>query len=91
MTDTDPVTYEVEFQEWLVRARGLSERPARDVVSRLRRVRRFVDEHRIVHEPHAWAYAINHTELSQCTTSVRSQLKRAVMAYQEFLQAKRPQ
>lgn len=82
------IEHDGEFQEWLTQKCGLSAKPARDVVSRLRRVRRVVGEDRIVSEPHAWAYAINHTELSKCTTTVRSQLKRAVLAYQQFLQSR---
>jgi hypothetical protein len=88
MRQPRPSEVDSAFQGWLTLDRGLSPKSARDVVSRLRRVRRFVDDRRLVAEPHAWAFAINHTELSQCSSVVRSQLKRAVLDYQRFLKSR---
>jgi|LakMenEpi03Aug12_release.lakeMendotaPanAssembly.Ray.scaffolds.fasta_scaffold2010272_1 hypothetical protein len=74
-----------QFHAWLIQARGFATKPARDMISRVRRVRRYVDEDRITDEPHAWAFVIHHTELARCSSTVRSQLKRAVLIYQQFL------
>jgi hypothetical protein len=88
MSKDAPLQLDEQFQTWLTQARGFAMKPARDVVSRVRRVRRYVDEERLESEPHAWAFVIHHTDLAKCTPTVRSQLKRAVLTYQQFLEAK---
>ncbi len=88
MTSPRPSSTDAEFRAWLTQECAISPKPVRDLVSRLRRVRRYIDEQRIANEPHAWAYLIYHTDLSDCSTTVRSQLKQALLIYQRFLLAK---
>lgn len=72
-----------EFKAWLVR-RGLTERSASDVCSRLRRLQGLVDISRVKTAADYRATLARSDSLNPMTTSVRSQLRRAGALFVEF-------
>lgn len=76
-----------KFANWLQVERSYAPKSSADIVSRVRRVQRHVGMTRCITEPHVWAFATNYTALSGCSSSVRSQLKRAIILFQEFMKS----
>lgn len=80
--------HEGEFRSWLEDTAGFKHRSATDVVSRVRRAMRFAD----ILEPasdHELRFRLEQcSAYRQCSSSVRSQLKRAASLYREFRQQK---
>jgi hypothetical protein len=73
-----------EFAKWLCESVGLGERSTKDVISRLRRVKKFVDyeKHRGLRST---LYALEGNEdFKNLSVFVRSQLKRALTLYYNF-------
>lgn len=71
------------FENWLINYKTLSARTASDTVSRVKRANRI---HRLsdTSENMYLFYLQNENEFSKLTTSVRSQIKRAVSLYYDF-------
>ena len=73
-----------KFQSWLRAKAGLSQKSARDVVSRLRRVARYVDvPDRSSYDEMAYKLSAN-PQYKRSSVFVRSQLKRAVRLLSDF-------
>lgn len=71
-----------DFFSWLVSKNGMSERSARDVISRSRRVISIVKQNEINNNTMKLLTAS--TEFANCSISIKSQLKRAVTLYMTF-------
>lgn len=72
------------FARWLHNEKKFSHFVAKDVISRLKRASRM---HEFENNDLYLFYLTQTDEFQKCTTSVRSQLKRAVKLYQEFIQS----
>lgn len=72
-----------DFLSWLKVKHGMSERSARDVVSRSKRVLIITEQKRIDKE--SMDLLIDSRNFVECSMSIKSQLKRAVTLYMEFL------
>lgn len=72
-----------KFYEWLKADRGMSERSSRDVVSRLKRVARMTG---LTQLDKATTEMIEKSkEYSTLSSFIKSQLKRSVVLYNEFV------
>lgn len=76
-----------KFQSWLRTKTGLSRKSARDVVSRLRRVTRYVEvPARFSYDELVYKLSVN-PQYKRSSVFVRSQLKRAVRLLADFRRA----
>lgn len=73
------------FYKWLCSEIGLSPKSARDVVSRVRRASRFIDLSLPVSDSELLFKMSESDEFKNLTMWVRSQLRRAVSLYRQFL------
>lgn len=71
------------FFKWLKETKKMNQRSARDVVSRSRRVLLLTEQSEF--DLGTIACLQNSEHFANCTSSVRSQLKRSVTLYLEFL------
>lgn len=71
------------FREWLIKEKQYSERASRDVQSRLKRALLLSGEKEITSETLAKIEA--NTVFKELSFSVKSQIRRAVKFYQEYL------
>lgn len=71
------------FYEYLVQVKKLNERSARDVISRCNRVRKMIQEEEIQED--ALNKLLAQDSFMNCSTFVRSQLKRSILLYREYL------
>lgn len=71
------------FYEYLVRVKKFNERSARDVISRCNRVRKMIQEDEIQED--ALDKLLAQDTFMNCSTFVRSQLKRSILLYREYL------
>lgn len=69
--------------EWLVEEKNMSVRSAKDVLSRCRRICRILDIDTI--EETTLKQLIETEEYNECSMFIKSQLKRTVTLYSEFL------
>ncbi len=76
----------MEFREWLIKEKQYSERASRDVQSRLKRALLLSGEKEITSETLAKIEA--NTVFKELSLSVKSQIRRAVKLYQEYLSIK---
>lgn len=77
-----------DFKEWLISKKSLGISSAGDVASRLKRVNSFCSIENYS-TPHKLIYELTlNSEFNGLSVSVRSQLKRSVNLYFEFLQSK---
>ena len=72
-----------EFLTWLQEEHQISERSARDVVSRSKRVLAITGQEKF--DSKTLDLLTRAVEFIECTTSIKSQLKRSVKLYEEFL------
>lgn len=70
------------FYEYLVQVKKFNERSARDVISRHNRVRKMIQEE--IQEDALDKLLAQDTYMN-CSMSVRSQLKRSILLYREYL------
>lgn len=70
------------FYEYLVQVKKFNERSARDVISRCNRVRKMIQEE--IQED-ALDKLLAQDTYRNCSTFVRSQLKRSILLYREYL------
>ena len=70
------------FYEYLVQVKKLNERSARDVISRCNRVRKMIQEE--IQED-ALDKLLAQDAYRNCSTFVKSQLKRSILLYREYL------
>ena len=71
-----------DFQAWLIKEKTMSDRSARDSVSRLKRVLRIISQEKI---DSTTITKLNETdEFQNLSIFIKSQLRRAVALYQEF-------
>ncbi len=73
-----------EFRQWLEDTTDLSTRSVGDTVSRLRRLRQFVDPLAVQSEAELEFKLRSHPASEQLKPTVRSQLKRAGRLYRQF-------
>lgn len=71
------------FYEYLVYVKKFNERSARDVISRCNRVRKMIQEEEIQED--AMDKLLAQDTYMNCSTFVRSQLKRSILLYREYL------
>lgn len=71
------------FYEYLVQVKKFNERSARDVISRCNRVRKMIQEEEIRED--ALDKLLAQDTYMNCSTFVRSQLKRSILLYREYL------
>lgn len=76
----------MEFREWLIEDKQYSDRASRDVNSRLKRALYLSGENEISLE--TLAKIEYNIEFNGLSTSVKSQIRRAVKLYQEYLSTK---
>jgi len=74
-----------QFKVWLVKSVGLGKPSAKDVTSRLSRASKFVNTRSKIATDDLLHQLSKHPEFKACTVSVRSQLRRAVRLYRDFL------
>lgn len=79
----------INFYDWLVNVNGMSERSAKDVISRCRRVLQITKQNEI--KSSTINILISSTEFSNCSMSIKSQLKRAATLYMTFSENMNPQ
>jgi hypothetical protein len=80
------------FREWLKSDRGLQEKSARDVVSRIRRVTKMINEINLENSYEDILHNLNNNEeFKSLSVYVQPQIKRAVSLYQDFLQDQKVQ
>jgi len=82
------LAHEADFRAWLSE-RGLTGRSLGDVVSRVRRVVDWLDVLASGTEAEALFRVTQDSRFMACTQNVQSQLKRAVLLYRKFSQARR--
>ena len=76
-----------EFSDWLVGSKDLSLRSSRDVVCRLRRVSKFLNP-LCSKDDAEIGFIVSHLPaFAKCSSSVRSQLKRSIVLYRQFIRA----
>lgn len=73
----------MEFREWLMKEKQYSDRASRDVQSRLKRAISLSGEKDIT--PEILAKIEANTEFKGLSMSVKSQIRRAVKFYQEYI------
>lgn len=73
----------MEFREWLMKEKQYSERSSRDVQSRLKRAMSLSGGEEVT--PKTLARLEDNTEFRELSMSVKSQIRRAVKFYQEYL------
>lgn len=74
------------FRDWLTTTHEYTPRSASNVISRLKRVNRILLANRLSPDPLDIIHALErHQEFNALTTSVRSQIRRAVRLHAEFL------
>ncbi|WP_273125257.1 hypothetical protein [Bacillus weihaiensis] len=76
------------FKQWLESNRGLKERSARDVVSRVRRVDKIIDSDLKESYETIVESLDNNEEFNKFSTYVKPQIKRAIKLYKEFIDEK---
>ena len=72
----------LEFQKWLL-DKGMTERSSRDVVSRVKRVLTLTNQTKV--NEYTLEKLIESIEYQKCSVFIKSQLKRSVNLYLEFL------
>ena len=72
-----------EFRAWLKSNKGLSTRSSNDVISRLKRVMILADVETVDSNTNSLLESSN--QFVSCSMSVKSQLRRAIILYNEFL------
>lgn len=77
------MTNQTTFYEYLVQVKKLNERSARDVISRCNRVRKMIQEEEIQED--ALDKLLAQDTYRNCSTFVKSQLKRSILLYREYL------
>lgn len=73
---------ELKFWQWLIDKKKMEKRSARDVVSRLKRIKNILGTEEIQTE--TIRKLDSNEEFLKCSISVKSQLRRAVGLYIEF-------
>lgn len=73
----------MEFREWLIKEKQYSEKASRDVQSRLKRALLLSGEKEIT--PETLAKIEANTVFKELSLSVKSQIRRAVKLYREYL------
>ena len=73
---------ENDMLEWLMSTKHMGKRSAKDVISRKSRVLRMLDIHEIGNT--TMSQLVLNKEFTQSTSSVKSQLKRAIILCLEF-------
>lgn len=73
-----------DFKRWLIKAKGLSEKSSRDVVSRLKRVQRIHSFKSGDKENKILNALAECDEFNNLSMFIRSQLRRSVRLYKEF-------
>lgn len=76
----------MEFREWLMKDKQYSDRASRDVQSRLKRALTLSEEKEIT--PETLTKIESNMEFKELSMSVKSQIRRAVKFYQEYLSTK---
>lgn len=76
----------MEFREWLMKEKQYSDRSSRDVQSRLKRALLLSDEEGISSE--TLTRIESNIDFKGLSMSVKSQIRRAVKLYQEYLRTK---
>jgi hypothetical protein len=76
---------ERDFREWLSRRRGLKGRSLGDVVSRVRRAASWIDLQDPRSDAEMLFWLSQDARFVACSPNVKSQLKRAVSYYRNFL------
>jgi len=74
------------FRQWLRRHTQLSEQSIGDVISRTRRVQRYVSIDAAASDVHVLRQLEDHSEFHDLSPTVQSQLKRAAHLYRRFRQ-----
>ena len=70
------------FKEWLMKEKGFTNESARDVVSRIKRIKALLNISEISTNT---LKTLNENQVFlNCSTSVRSQLRRAITLYNEY-------
>lgn len=76
----------VQFKQWLIHNKGLSDRSSNDVISRLKRVCKILNRSEISSDT---VSALNQSSnFKALSTSVKSQLRRSIKLYEEYLSEK---
>lgn len=76
---------EEDFRHWLLRTQHYTERSAGNVLSRLKRAHRLIGSGKHFTDPRDEVHALQKSsEFCRLSTSVRSQLKRAVLLHSEY-------
>jgi hypothetical protein len=78
-----------EFKSWLTAERGLTGRALGDVVSRTRRTAKWLDILGLSSDDEAMFKLSQDPHFRACSPGVQSQLKRAVLLYRKFRQARK--
>lgn len=73
----------MEFKEWLVKEKQYSDRASRDVQSRIKRTLTLINESKI--SDNTLSKLESNLEFNEISISVKSQLRRAVKLYQEYI------
>lgn len=76
------------FDEWLRKNLGYTDRSARDTRSRVKRASKYIDLTKNVSKEELIFTMTQHPDFRKLTTSVKSQLKRSVKLYLQFLNEK---
>ena len=71
-----------EFRAWLKNSKGFSTRSSNDVISRLKRVMILADVETV--DSNTNSLLENSNRFVNCSMSVKSQLRRAIILYNEF-------
>ena len=72
-----------EFRAWLKSSKGFSTRSSNDVISRLKRVMVLADVETV--DTNTNSLIEDSDQFINCSMSVKSQLRRAIILYNEFL------
>ena len=79
------VSLEKDFRAWLRETQCYTDRSAGNVISRLKRIRKLIGPVTLFHEILDAVHALEKTsEFPRCSSSVKSQLKRAIYLHSEF-------
>ena len=74
-----------DFNKWLMEEKGMALKSAHDVCSRIKRVQSILGTENISDE--SLSELERNTKFQEMTMSVKSQLKRSIVLYREFIKA----
>lgn len=80
----DDTVFDKNFKAWLMNNKGLKERSAKDVLSRVKRVSKFVNVRMKVAENDLLNLLEKNSEFAVLSKYVRPQMKRALVLFREF-------